>query len=254
MTLDEQQAEQQEILQPEAEAPAEGARGEAEQAGTQPRPGGSGAAPTEGAREPFAPEEQTEPEAAPAAPEPAAELAREREKATNLAAEVEREREKATDYMNRWQRAQADLANYKRRAEQEREQERKFALGPLFLELLKMQDNFQRAFETLPVELREFSWVQGVVLNFAHLDGLLRLYGVTPFETKPGQPFDPALHEAVTHEETDAYPDGSITAEYQRGYRLHDRVLRPALVRVAKARSAAPPKEEQPGEPTPTGK
>jgi molecular chaperone GrpE len=247
MTLNEQQAEQQEILQPEAEAPAEGARGEAEQAETQPRPGGSGEAPAEGVREPVAPAEQ---EAAPAAPE----LEREREKATNLAAEVEREREKATDYMNRWQRAQADLANYKRRAEQEREQERKFALGPLFLELLKMQDNFQRAFETLPVELREFSWVQGVVLNFAHLDGLLRLYGVTPFETKPGQPFDPALHEAVTHEETDTYPDGSITAEYQRGYRLHDRVLRPALVRVAKARSAVPPKEEQPGEPTPTGK
>jgi molecular chaperone GrpE len=247
MTLDEQQAEQQEALQPEAEAPAEGARGEAEQTETQPKPGGSGEAPTEGARESVAP-------AAPAAPEPAAELEREREKATNLAAEVEREREKATDYMNRWQRAQADLANYKRRAEQEREHERKFALGPLFLELLKMQDNFQRAFETLPVELREFSWVQGVALTYAHLDGLLRLYGVTSIETKPGQPFDPAAHEAVTHEETDAYPDGTITAEYQRGYQLHDRVLRPALVRVAKARSAAPQQEEQPGAPPPTGK
>ncbi len=246
MTLDEQQAEQQEALQPEAEAPAEGARSEAEQAETQPRPGGSGEAPAEGAREPFASVAQ---EAAPAAPEAAAELEREREKATNLAAELEREREKATDYMNRWQRAQADLANYKRRAEQEREQERKYALAPLFLELLKIQDNFHRAFDTLPVELREFSWVQGVALTYAHLDGLLRLYGVTPFETKPGEPFDPATHEAVTHEETDAYPDGAITAEYQRGYRLHDRVLRPALVRVAKARSAAAPKEEQPGEP-----
>ena len=167
----------------------------------------------------------------------------------DLAAELEREREKASDYMNRWQRAQADLSNYKRRAEQEREQERKFALAPLFLELLKIQDNFHRAFDTLPVELREFSWVQGVALTYAHLDGLLRLYGVTPFETKPGQTFDPATHEAVTHEETDAYPDGAITAEYQRGYQIYDRVLRPALVRVAKAKSAQPAKqEEQPEE------
>ncbi len=170
--------------------------------------------------------------------------------APDLAAELEREREKATDYMNRWQRAQADLANYKRRAEQERDQERKYALAPLFLELLKIQDNFHRAFNTLPAELREFSWVQGVALTYAHLDGLLRLYGVTPFETKPGEPFDPAKHEAVTHEETDAYPDGAITAEYQMGYHLHDRVLRPALVRVAKPRSAEPGKQEEPTTPT----
>jgi molecular chaperone GrpE len=148
--------------------------------------------------------------------------------------------------MNRWQRAQADLANYKRRAEQEREQERKYGLAPLFLELLKMQDNFHRAFDTLPVELREFSWVQGVALTYAHLDGLVRLYGVTPVETKPGQSFDPAIHEAVAHEETDAYPDGAITAEYQRGYRIHDRVLRPALVRVAKPKSAGAASQGEP--------
>lgn len=224
MTLDEQQAEQQEAS----------ARGEAEGAGTQatnesehveaqpksePEVGGPESAATE------------KPEAARAAPD--------------LTAELEREREKASDYMNRWQRAQADLANYKRRAEQEREQERKYALAPLFLELLKIQDNFHRAFDTLPVELREFSWVQGVALTYAHLDGLLRLYGVSPLETKPGQPFDPAMHEAVTHEETDAYPDGTITTEYQRGYQLHDRVLRPALVRVAKAKSAGPTRQEE---------
>jgi len=183
-----------------------------------------------------------------ATPDLTAKLERAQEKATSLASELEREREKATDYMNRWQRAQADLANYKRRVEQEREQDRKYGPYPLFLELLKIQDNFQRAFETLPVELREFSWVQGVALTYAHLDGLLRLHGVTPFETEPGQPFDPAAHEAVTHEETDAYADGAITAEYQRGYKLHERVLRPALVRVAKpkaAGTAAQPEQEQ---------
>jgi len=175
--------------------------------------------------------------AEPAAPEQPA--------TSDLAAELEREREKASDYMNRWQRAQADLSNYKRRAEQEREQERKYALAPLFLEMLKIQDNFYRAFDSLPVELREFSWVQGVALTYAQVDSLLRLYGVTPLETKTGDPFDPAKHEAVTHEETDAYPDGAITAEYQRGYQLHDRVLRPALVRVAKPKSSTAANTEE---------
>ncbi len=212
MTLDEQQAEQQQEV--ESHEPGAGAQG---------------------AAEPSAPRE---PQEQPATPDLAAELASEREKAANLAAELERERDKGTDYLKRWQRAEADLANYKRRVEQEREQDRKYGFSPLFLELLKIQDNVQRAFETLPVELREFSWVQGVALTYAHLDGLLRLYGVVPFEAKPGQPFDPALHEAVTHEETDAYPDGAITTIYQRGYHIHDRVLRPALVRVAKPKSA----------------
>ncbi len=178
----------------------------------------------------------------PPAPEPQAAQAETQaaqpEAAADLAAELAREREKATEYMHRWHRAQADLVNYKRRAEQEREQVQKYGAMPLFLELLKILDNFQRSFETLPVELREFSWVQGVALTYMQLDGLLRMYGVTPIETRPGQPFDPAFHEAVTHEETDAYPDGTITAEYQRGYKIYDRILRPALVRVAKAKSA----------------
>lgn len=215
MTLDEQQAEQQQ------EAAAENAEDQPRQT-----PAGEGTAETS---------PPVEPAAQPATPD--------------LAAELQRERDKANDYMNRWQRAQADLSNYKRRAEQEREQDRKYALTQLFLELLKIQDNFHRAFDTLPVELREFSWVQGVALTYANLDGLLRMFGVAPFETKLGEPFDPASHEAVTHEETDAHPDGSITAEYQRGYHIYDRVLRPALVRVAKAKSAEPTKqEEQPEE------
>lgn len=161
------------------------------------------------------------------------------EAAPDLAAELAREREKATDYMQRWQRAQADLSNYKRRADQEREQLQKYGALPLYREILMMLDNFQRAFDTLPVELREFSWVQGVALSYLQLESMLRMNGVTPLEIKPGEPFDPAFHEAVTHEETDAYPDGTITAEYQRGYKIYERVLRPALVRVAKAKSLA---------------
>ncbi len=166
----------------------------------------------------------------------------------DLAAELAREREKATDYMNRWMRAQADFANFRRRVEQEREQQQKNALVPFFLEILKVLDNYQRAFETLPVELREFSWVQGVMLTYGYLENLLHLYGVQPIETRIGEPFDPARHQAVTHEETDAHPDGAITAEYQRGYLYQERVLRPALVRVARPKTSqqAPAQEAAP--------
>jgi molecular chaperone GrpE len=180
------------------------------------------------------------PESAPAAPAQAEQAAA----PPDLAAELAREREKATDYMNRWMRAQADFANYRRRVEQEREQQQKSAMVPLFLEVLKVLDNYQRAFETLPLELREFSWVQGVMLTYGYLENLLHLYGVTPIETRIGDPFDPTRHQAVTHEETDAHPDGTITAEYQRGYIYQERVLRPALVRVARPKAAAPPPEE----------
>lgn len=140
--------------------------------------------------------------------------------------------------MNRWMRAQADFSNYKRRVEQEREQQQKSALVPFFLEILKVLDNYQRAFGTLPVELREFSWVQGVMLTYGYLENLLYLYGVKPIETRVGDLFDPARHQAVTHEETDAHPDGAITAEYQRGYLYQERVLRPALVRVARPKTS----------------
>lgn len=197
---------------------------------TEPEAEATPSSPEAEAAQPSAAEVQAAPPETPEAPQ---------EAAPDLAAELAREREKATDYMNRWQRAQADLSNYKRRAEQEREQLQKYGAFPLYLELLKMLDNFQRAFETLPTELREFSWVQGVALSYMQLESMLRMNGVTPFETKAGEPFDPAIHEAVTHEETDAYPDGTITAEYQRGYKLFDRVLRPSLVRVAKAKSLA---------------
>jgi molecular chaperone GrpE len=167
----------------------------------------------------------------------------------DLAAELAREREKATDYMNRWLRAQADFANYRRRAEQEREQQQKGAMVPFFLEILKVLDNYQRAFETLPAELREFSWVQGVMLTYGYLENLLHYYDVKPMETRIGDLFDPNRHQAVTHEETDEHPDGTITAEYQRGYIYQERVLRPALVRVARPKAAAsPPTEEAPAE------
>jgi molecular chaperone GrpE len=220
MTQDEHASEEQQAEQPpETGTPIRGGAAEAGATSEQPSP-------------------QTDAEAGATNGEPA-------EEQSDLAVELAQEREKATEYMNRWMRAQADFANYRRRAEQEREQQQKGAMVPFFLEILKVLDNYQRAFETLPVELREFSWVQGVMLTYDYLGKLLHFYDVKPMETRIGDLFDPARHQAVTHEETDAHPDGAITAEYQRGYIYQERVLRPALVRVARPKAAAEPPAEE---------
>ena len=76
------------------------------------------------------------------------------------------------------------------------------------------------------------AWLDGIRLVERKFQALLEAEGVTPIEAI-GQPFDPNLHEAVVHEETTEHPDNTIIGEVQRGYLLHDRVLRPSLVRVA---------------------
>ncbi|MBI3286855.1 MAG: nucleotide exchange factor GrpE, partial [Chloroflexi bacterium] len=94
-------------------------------------------------------------------------------------------------------------------------------------------DDFDRALASLPAELRGMTWLEGIFLIQRKLQLVLEQEGVQPLQVV-GQPFDPNLHEAVIHEETSQHPDGHIIAEIQKGYKLGDRVLRPALVKVAK--------------------
>jgi molecular chaperone GrpE len=101
----------------------------------------------------------------------------------------------------------------------------------LLTKLLSVLDDFDRALANVPEDTHE-GWVDGVRLVERKLRSALESEGVTPIEAV-GEPFDPNLHEAVVHEETTEYPDNQVLGEVQRGYRLRDRVLRPALVRVA---------------------
>ena len=101
----------------------------------------------------------------------------------------------------------------------------------LLSKLLAVLDDFDRALANVPEDTHE-GWVDGVRLVERKLRSVLDSEGVTPIEAL-GEPFDPNLHEAVVHEETNQYPDNTVIDEVQRGYRLRDRVLRPALVRVA---------------------
>lgn len=133
-----------------------------------------------------------------------------------------------------WQRTLADFANYRRRTELDREQNLGLANESLLAKLLAIVDDFDRAIAQMPAELRQVPWTNGIVAIDRKLRQLLDSEGLTPIEAQ-GQQFDPHLHEAVVQEETGKVPEGTVTAELQRGYRLRDRVLRPALVAVAKS-------------------
>jgi molecular chaperone GrpE len=153
------------------------------------------------------------------------------DKLEELQRDLEETRERSEENLRNWQRAAADFSNYKRRTEEERELVAQFANALLIGKLLAVLDDFDRALENVPPDVHE-GWVDGVRLVERKLRGVLEAEGVTPIEAV-GQPFDPNIHEAVVHEETADHPDNQVIGELQRGYRLHDRVLRPALVRVA---------------------
>jgi len=135
------------------------------------------------------------------------------------------------EHRDNWHRSAADFANYKRRTDEERATLAQFSNALLIGKVLGVLDDFDRALENVPADAHD-PWVEGVRLTERKLRNVLESEGVTPIEAV-GQPFDPNLHEAVVHEETADHPDNQVIGELQRGYRLHDRVIRPSLVRVA---------------------
>jgi molecular chaperone GrpE len=149
--------------------------------------------------------------------------------------ELEREladaRAKGEEHLYNWQRSAADFANFKRRTDEERATVGQFSNALLIGKLLAVLDDFDRALESVPPEAHD-PWIEGVKLTERKLRGVLESEGVTAIEAV-GQAFDPNVHEAVAHEETADHPDNQVIDEVQRGYRLHDRVIRPSLVRVA---------------------
>ncbi len=155
-----------------------------------------------------------------------------------LKAELEEAKNQAAEYLDGWQRAQAEFSNYKKRQETERAQMMALANMAVLRKILPVVDDFERALATLPDDLSQLTWCEGVFLIKAKLDAILDSEGVKPMEIE-GEKFDPLYHEAVTHEEASGYEEGQIIGEVQRGYMIGERVLRPALVRVAKAPTPA---------------
>lgn len=146
---------------------------------------------------------------------------------------LEQERARSAEYLDNWRRAAADFSNFRKRSEKESGEMAKFANSVLIARLLPVLDDFDRAFHTVPEELRDLTWVDGVQLISRKLRAVLEAEGLKAIDAL-GKPFDPNFHEAVIHEETDKAEEGTVTGELQKGYTLGDRVLRPTMVKVAK--------------------
>jgi molecular chaperone GrpE len=149
----------------------------------------------------------------------------------------------ATEYLDGWQRTQAEFANYKKRQAAERIQITAMANANLLRKLFAILDDFERATKAMPEDFSQATWFEGIELIQQKLKGVIKSEGVEPIDAE-GALFDPRYHEAVTYEEVAGYEEGQIIEEIQRGYVLGERVLRPALVRVAKAPSS-PEENEQ---------
>ena len=140
--------------------------------------------------------------------------------------------ERADRYHANWQRSAADFQNWKRRTDQEKAELGRTAEGAMTLELLRVLDDFERAFMALPAELRSLTWIEGVYMIGQKLFALLQARGLSPIDAQ-GQEFDPFLHEAVLREEGAEGSDSLVVVqELQRGYRFHERVIRPTMVKV----------------------
>jgi molecular chaperone GrpE len=143
---------------------------------------------------------------------------------------LQRERD---DYKDRWLRKGAEFDNYRKRVERERREQADQAVVDILRELLLVVDDFDRA---LTVDAGEggAAYRKGVELIHGKLHDLLRKQGVTAMEVL-GADFDPNVHMAVVHEESPDHREGEVIGELQKGYMLNDRLLRPAMVKVAKA-------------------
>jgi molecular chaperone GrpE len=140
------------------------------------------------------------------------------------------EKEKSEKCLANWQRAQADFINYKRRNEQERAEVVNYANSTLILNLLPVLDDLERALASVPDELAESRWVDGIRHIYRKLQTVLDAQGVSVIEAE-GKDFDPNFHEAVMTVEGE---EGKVIEETEKGYKLRNRVIRPTKVKVGR--------------------
>jgi molecular chaperone GrpE len=150
-----------------------------------------------------------------------------------LTEELEASQAKSEEYLAGLQRERAEFANYRRRTGEEREAMLGLAGEDLIRKVLALADDFDLAIEARPPEIAGDPWVEGVAAIDRKLRALLESEGVKQIDASPGTPFDPREHEAIATLPSAEHREGEIVEEIRRGYRLRDRVVRPALVAVA---------------------
>jgi molecular chaperone GrpE len=162
----------------------------------------------------------------------AAEAAAAEAEIERLTGDLETAKGQAAELLAALQRERAEFQNFRRRTTEEREREAGLAGDYLLKKVISIADDFDRAIEARPAELAGNAWAEGIAAIDRKLRGLLESEGVRPIEAV-GKAFDPREHEAITSVPATGRPDGEVIAEVQRGYRVRDRILRPALVAVA---------------------
>jgi molecular chaperone GrpE len=130
------------------------------------------------------------------------------------------------------QRTAADFANFRRRTAEEREREAGLASETLLLKTLTVLDDLDRALASLPEELKSEPWVEGIAAIHRKLLAVMESEAARPYESV-GQPFDPREHEAVAQVPSSGKPPGEVLQEHRKGWKIRDRILRPAVVSVA---------------------
>ena len=159
------------------------------------------------------------------------------------------ERDEATrvaeEYLVALQRERAEFQNFKRRTTEERMRDLGLAGEDLIRKVLSVADDFDRAIEARPPSIADDAWFDGIAAIDRKLRALLESEGVTTIDASPGRLFDPREHEAIANVPGTDRPDGEIVDEVRRGYRLRDRVIRPALVAVATTTNDTPSRHSQ---------
>ncbi|OQX26011.1 MAG: nucleotide exchange factor GrpE [Desulfobacteraceae bacterium IS3] len=147
---------------------------------------------------------------------------------------LEAAEQEAKETYNRLLRVSAEFENYKKRSARETENFKKFANESLVRELLPVADDMERAIASSVQDSSRNPVLDGVTIIFEKLLKILDSFGVKPLESAVGKPFNPGFHEAAMVEESEEYSENTVIREFQKGYMLHDRLLRPAMVIVSK--------------------
>lgn len=147
--------------------------------------------------------------------------------------ELEQTKAQSQEYLEGWQRARAEFANYKKRVARDQEDARMRIAADTLTKYLGVIDDLERALKERPDDGEAAAWAEGIELIYRKMFGVLETEGVKVIDAE-GEHFDPTLHEAISHDESDDHEEGDVIEVVQPGYRLGERVLRPAMVRVAK--------------------
>jgi molecular chaperone GrpE len=151
----------------------------------------------------------------------------------DLQGQLAEARTQADEYLAALQRERAEFLNFKRRTTEERERDLGLAGEDLIRKVLALADDFDRAIDARPESIAEEAWFEGVAAIDRKLRALLESEGVSPISADPGTAFDPREHDAIANVPGTGRAEGEIVEQLRRGYRLRDRVIRPALVAVA---------------------